>query len=603
MDITDFNLLSKTANLTEREKRLRNRFVFSISIVASFLFLFFSTMLFLEGGKVLTAGLESTAALLFLGVAILVLKGPLSGSVYRVFISLTALVLIYLLLDGGFRDNGVYWSLIIPGIAFFLLGKREAFVWIVGFLLVSFLSAILFVRSGGILPVPMDRYLVLLVIGIVTSVLYYFYVLISETRYREIIQTIHSREELQREKDEASSLLEAVFTSAPEGIWIIDKNRITIRVNQTLCQILGRSESEIIGQHIYTFTDDAGQEVFRQRSRMTQEGRKGQKYEQNLIRPDGAVISCEFHSAPLPAIAGENSGSFAFVSDLTEKKKNESEIQKKSDELLRLNESLEEKVRHEIERRRENEQLLLQQSRLAAMGEMIGAIAHQWRQPLSILSIILQDVEDAREHGELDSDYLSTSVEAANQQILFMSDTIDDFRSFFKPSRERISFELSEIVQDTIAMVQPQMKSHSIKVDFQSSVEQVIVCGYPNEFKQVILNFLSNSRDAIAEKRKSAEGLQYFNGEIRLFLSQEGDSIRLSIEDTGGGIPEEYIAKIFDPYFTTKDEGKGTGIGLYMCKAIIEKNMNWSLSVKNIPGGACFEILIPLSATGDHSSS
>jgi len=256
-----------------------------------------------------------------------------------------------------------------------------------------------------------------------------------------------------------------------------------------------------------------------------------------------------------------------------------------NEEIKKLNKSLEKKIKQRVEEIRKKDQMLLQQSKLAAMGEMIGAIAHQWRQPLNALAINIQMLEDLYEGGELDKKTLQEFIEKNMQTIKFMSNTIDDFRNFFRKDKEQVEFDIKEIIEKTLNLQKAQLQNHNIKI--KTHLENIKIKGYKNEFMQVILNIISNAKDAIEEKRK--EG--YFEGLIKIKAYQANNEIIIEIEDNGGGIPKEIKDRIFEPYFTTKEEGKGTGMGLYMVREIINR-MNGSIEVENTNNGAKFIIKI-----------
>ncbi|MFO0751779.1 MAG: ATP-binding protein [Thermodesulfovibrionales bacterium] len=262
-------------------------------------------------------------------------------------------------------------------------------------------------------------------------------------------------------------------------------------------------------------------------------------------------------------------------------------------QLRTMNRKLEKRVLEEMEKRLQQERLLVQQSKMAAMGEMISAIAHQWRQPLNTLGLIIQDIKSASDFGELTGGYIDTSVRDSMREIQFMSRTIDDFRNFFKPSKEKSFFALTEAVEEVLHLLSAQLKNQNISVRLdRTPLQSLLVSGYPNEFKQAVLNILTNAKDAILERRQQG-GPESGGGDIRIAVSSGEGGCRIRIRDNGGGIPEEIRDRIFDPYFTTKEQGKGTGIGLYMTKMIIESNMGGRLTAENAAEGAEFSIEFP----------
>ena len=263
-------------------------------------------------------------------------------------------------------------------------------------------------------------------------------------------------------------------------------------------------------------------------------------------------------------------------------------IEKLINEEKELNSALEEKVIVETSKQKEQEQLLIQQTRLAAMGEMIGNIAHQWRQPLNALGLILQNLKFSYEIGELDEKMMNKSIEKANMLTKNMSKTIDDFRNFFRPNKAKESFKINESVTKAIELIESTFEHHNIKLEKDFTSTETEFFGFPNEFSQVVLNLLTNAKDAVLENKIE-------NPLIIVQTKKDDEYIYISIKDNGLGIKSEIINKIFEPYFTTKDEGKGTGIGLYMSKIIIENNMNGKIEVKNEEDGANLTIKLPLS--------
>ncbi|MBF0336397.1 MAG: response regulator [Nitrospirae bacterium] len=257
--------------------------------------------------------------------------------------------------------------------------------------------------------------------------------------------------------------------------------------------------------------------------------------------------------------------------------------------LKQLNKELEKRIAVELEKTRQKEQLLIQQSKMAAMGEMIGLIAHQWKQPLTVLSLLVHTLKDAYKYNELNEEYINAMVDSSTGQILFMSNTVNDFMNFLKPSKTKVTFNVRDAIEELISMFIRIFKKNNIELQIKAHGDDILLTdGYPNEFKQVILNILSNSKDAIIAKRKTTDNIQ---GQITIGINNNDkrDNIIISIRDNGGGIAGDIISKVFDPYFTTKDT-EGTGIGLYMSKAIIETNMGGNLTVSNTDDGAEFVI-------------
>jgi C4-dicarboxylate-specific signal transduction histidine kinase len=272
---------------------------------------------------------------------------------------------------------------------------------------------------------------------------------------------------------------------------------------------------------------------------------------------------------------------WAIVRDITERKLIEGRLIFKSQQLEELNKTLEKRVEESILALRQKDQVLAQQSRLAAMGEMISNIAHQWRQPLNILGLQIQNLKLEYETGQLDGEQLDTSIKESMALIQHMSKTIDDFRTFFKPDKGKEYFNVCQIVSRAVQLVKASFENMQIKIVMHCN-EVADTNGYPNEFSQVILNILINAKEAL-EAKKTASPL------VTIKAGIEENRTVVTISDNAGGIPDEIIYNIFDPYFSTKGP-QGTGIGLYMSKNIIENNMSGRLSVRNSEVGAEFRI-------------
>jgi PAS domain S-box-containing protein len=273
------------------------------------------------------------------------------------------------------------------------------------------------------------------------------------------------------------------------------------------------------------------------------------------------------------------------IATVITKKQNREELRHAYDQLIQLNKDLQKKVEITVQQLREKDHMLITKSRQAAMGEMIGNIAHHWRQPLTAVSVILQNIEDAGECGELDAAFLEKNVFLAMEQLQFMSRTIDNFRNFFKSNKEKANFNAKESIEKIIGFISKSFERNQIELE--TYLENVTIFGFGNEYSQVVLNILNNAKDAILDNNKSG-------GKVKIELKEEAGKGVLKICDSGGGIPPKVLDKIFDPYFTTKEQGKGKGIGigLYMSKMIIENNMDGSIEAHNFPEGACFIIIV-----------
>jgi signal transduction histidine kinase len=252
-----------------------------------------------------------------------------------------------------------------------------------------------------------------------------------------------------------------------------------------------------------------------------------------------------------------------------------------------LNDELKQEIQSAMEVKQKQERMMIEQSKMAAMGEMMQSIAHQWRQPLNILGLSMAKVEMENELGVSQQEKLKSVYAEMNRQIEYMSHTIDDFRNFYQQDKVKVNVDVGRLFDDVSALIEPMFRSKGIvlSVDAETSLACKV---YVNEMKQVILNLVTNAKDAIVERHID-------KGHIRINAYREGDQVIISVHDNGGGIDETIIHKIYEPYFTTKFASKGTGIGLYMSKLIIEEHMNGEIRVTNENDGACFTLSLPVT--------
>lgn len=245
----------------------------------------------------------------------------------------------------------------------------------------------------------------------------------------------------------------------------------------------------------------------------------------------------------------------------------------------------------DISKRVNAEEQLRQAQKMAAMGEMLGAIAHQWRQPLNTLSTYIASVQSAYLNNLVTTEFIERMVSGADSQIQFMSKTIDDFRLFFRPTKHKSPFDLIATINSSVKLVQPHLEQNKITLSISqlNGDSQLIVDGYQSEFVHVLINILNNAMDSINEK-KSADR------QIEITIATGEGIVEVRVKDTGGGIPERLLPKIFDPYVTTKGTTSGTGLGLYMAKSIVENEMKGLLSAENTAVGSLFTIQLPYSS-------
>ena len=261
-------------------------------------------------------------------------------------------------------------------------------------------------------------------------------------------------------------------------------------------------------------------------------------------------------------------------------------ISQTSKELEDLNLLLKDRVRREVIKNNHKDRIMLQQTKLAQMGEMISMIAHQWRQPLSSISTLSQTINLQASLGTLDQEGILGLSDMITDTAMHLSQTIDDFREFFKPKKEKQKTSLCEVVESVLKIIETSIITKNIKIIKELNCKNHFY-SYPNEIKQVVLNLLKNSQDALLETKVE-------NPYIKIRTYREDNVRILEVCDNAGGVPEDLMSKIFEPYFSTKKKKDGTGLGLYMSKTIIEEHCNGTLGVTNGEEGAIFRIALPL---------
>lgn len=396
---------------------------------------------------------------------------------------------------------------------------------------------------------------------------------------QKMAKEISERKAAEANLMESEERFRLISTSANVGIVIIDPEEKISYWNPAAERIFGYQAGEVLRKQFHALLAPARYrgDVQQGFEHFIQAGKGpvlGKTLSVTALRKGGEEFSAEL-SVSAFRIKGQWHA-LGIIQDITERKRMEQELQQ-------LNQTLERQVQEEVGKNLEKERMLIQQSRLAALGEMISNIAHQWRQPINALGLVLANIKDAYEYGELDQSYLDKSVSHGTHLIQSMSSTIDDFRNFFKPTSEKKRFRMCEGVTDAVRLVKDSFHNSGVEVTIENCDLPCFVEGHPSEYSQVVLNVLSNAKDAIVARK--------IRGDIRIRTEMQGNHSVVSIRDNGGGIPADVLPKIFDPYFTTKE--RGTGIGLYMSKMIMEK-MGGDITVRNIDGGAEALISLPI---------
>jgi len=347
---------------------------------------------------------------------------------------------------------------------------------------------------------------------------------------------------------ETKQLLQEIIDNAPIRIFWKDKNSRYLGANKLFIKDFGLTDiSELIGKKGSDFSKLKDTQSEQNDVTIMNNDCSKLNYVETLSNEDGSVQIINTSKVPLHDYMGDVTGIVGVYDDITHQINTQNEL-------------------------KEKEYLMLHQSKLAAMGEMIGNIAHQWRQPLTIVSSLVMSMQLKLEMDMYEEKFFNKKLSSINDSLQHMSKTIDDFREFFKPQKEKKYFNLNYIYEKITNLIGEEFKTRNVEII--TDLEDIEIKGFDNELVQVLINIINNAIDAI-ETQEVKRKLIF----IKVFKRQNNAIVE--ILDNGGGISEEIINKIFEPYFTTKHKSQGTGIGLYMSSQIIKKHMNGEMIVKN----------------------
>ncbi|WP_372999127.1 PAS domain S-box protein [Sulfurimonas sp.] len=361
--------------------------------------------------------------------------------------------------------------------------------------------------------------------------------------------------------------LRAITDSALDAIIMLDNDGKFIFWNPKAKAILGYEEDELLGKDFHKIVapkafHEAAKKGYKKFAKTGEGDALGKILELSAIKKGG-------HEFPVSLllngvlIDGKWHG-IGFLRDLSETKKMENELKQK-------------------------DEIMLAQSRQAAMGDMISMIAHQWRQPITAISMGAQNMQLDIELEDVDYKRFNEKLAKIVEQTSFLSKTIDDFRNFLKPNKKADSCMLSELVEGTLGLIGKSLENNNITLNksFKNDIE---IITFYSEVIQVLLNIINNSKDIILLKNMS-------DGTIEIKIDSDAQNVYIEICDNAGGISDDVLPRIFEPYFTTKDEKGGTGLGLYMSQMIVEKHLKGTIVAQNINGGACFKLSLPRKST------
>ena len=300
-----------------------------------------------------------------------------------------------------------------------------------------------------------------------------------------------------------------------------------------------------------------------------------------------AILNDKENTPDIAKIKGMDGEIHLFRININEKRADENLYSITLTDITEI-EAYKSELQEKIKKIKEKQQILIQNSKMASMGEMIANIAHQWRQPLNSLSalhtVLMMDYED---NGKLTQEEIAQFKEESSQYIHKMSSTIDDFRNFFSPAKEKEQFVVSDAIKESIKFVKDSYLDSSVELIDRTQDRDTQIYSYKNELMQVIMILLNNSRDAVV-------GNKIEKPQVIVDLLHRDDKIEIRVKDNGGGIDDDIMDRIFEPYFTTKFKSDGTGVGLYMSKMIIKDSIGGELVLENYEDGVLATLILSL---------
>ncbi|MDD2274094.1 MAG: PAS domain-containing sensor histidine kinase [Desulfuromonadaceae bacterium] len=404
--------------------------------------------------------------------------------------------------------------------------------------------------------------------------------LVHELEVHQIELEMQNIELIQARNDVETALnsYADLYDFAPVGYLTLDNNRNIHSVNLAAASLLGGVRSRLIGRRFELFIAVQDRPIFSGFIRSVLASQIKDSCEVALLNEVGHTVVVQ-----IEAMATASGQEIRLVMiNISKRRLIEDKLTGKCQELDELNNSLEERITQDISVLRQKDQMLILQGRRAAMGEMIGNIAHQWRQPLNVLGLNIQELLVVYESTEFNKEYLKNSVSKSMELIMHMSQTIDSFRDYFHEDKEKVTFSVNQEIDRTLSLIKDSFLDLKVNIELLMD-DNPMINGFPNEYTQVIMNILMNARDELVLQNIA-------DAVISIHSFTEQDSSIVTVTDNGHGISSDIIDKLFDPYFTTKGPDKGTGIGLFMSKTIIEKNMGGRLTVRNTGSGAEFRI-------------
>lgn len=379
-----------------------------------------------------------------------------------------------------------------------------------------------------------------------------------------------------------------ILQTINDFIWEVDIAGKYIYASPQVEKILGYKPEEVIGKTPFDFMSDDESEKIKLVFDDIMKNRKSILLLKNKnVHKNGEFVYLETSGNPIFDEHNRLIGYRGTDRDITPKIKIQEKLKQNHIKIKELNKDLESKINEEVKKNHEKDAQIFAQSKMAAMGDMIANIAHQWRQPLSTISTTASGLKLNYEYQMLDNKSIPEEMTRIVKQTKYLSNTIDTFMSFLKDNRELKKENLKLIISNTLQILKSSLDNNFIEVNHNlEEIKSLEIETIPSELQEAIINIINNSKDAINDNKIK-------NGLISINIKTQADKIVIIIEDNGGGIPENIIRRVFEPYFTTKHKSQGTGLGLHMVYRVITESLHGSISVKNSLKGAIFKLVLP----------
>ncbi|MEA2111613.1 MAG: ATP-binding protein [Campylobacterota bacterium] len=551
-----------TTDLTKRTQATKYNFIVYSSLLASVLMSLFGVYHLVQNTYFIS--FVELFSIFFLLANLLYLKQSknisLSG---EFFLGITSISSLIIFTNGGHDNTGYIWVILFPLVAFYLQGKHHGLLWILSHFLT--LIVLCYFIDSKVLQTD------------------YTYALMQQTAFAYIVIVIlaYLNEKL---KDinyqyalNSHNEITSVLDNMQDTFYRTDATYYINAITPSVHALLGYHSYELTGHsliNLLTIKDE--REYFN--AILDKNSGHIKNLELQVTHKNGSSIWILVNAHRYYSSSNEEVGIEGTLKDISEQKHYQVE-------LIKLNELQEERINNGVKQLRKKDELMLQQAKMAQMGEMISMIAHQWRQPLATISAITQNLSiSAMLKEPISNDLLNEKLSSVNSHVTMLSETIDDFRNFFRPDKEKNSVKLNNLIHKALDVLESSLNKHPIELTLDLNLAQPVM-SFQNELLQVLINLIGNAIDAFDDKQVSKQII------IRSFLREETATITVS--DNAGGIQEESIDAIFEPYFSTKETKNGTGLGLYMSKLIVEEHCQGSLSATNSENGAIFTLTLP----------